>query len=106
MMKTKRDPDGTMYLETLGILRAARNLRLTRRAEIDTAVERYGWTGPIISGCEQDHWPEEVKDRLRTNAREIGQAISDAAKVWRDSGRRITTLRALLPGYRVDGIRY
>ena len=59
---TAKDTDGTLALETVGILTAAYNLRRSRRAMIDDATARYGWTGPCISGCEEDHWPDDVKD--------------------------------------------
>lgn len=103
---TRRDPDNSISLQAIGCLGAARNLRLTRASWIQDAISQYGWTGPLISGCEQGHWPEDVKDRLRTNAREISAAHDDAFKLWRKAGRQFATLRGMLFAYTVDGSRY
>lgn len=103
---TRKDPDNRLYLETIGILNAVRNLRTARASWIADAIRAHGWHGPLTSGCEQTHWPDDVKDRLRTNAREIGRGLDDAMKVWQSSGRRLHTFRAMLPAYQVEGSRY
>lgn len=94
--------------DAIGILRAVRNLRRTRATLIQSAIEVHGWKGPLISGIEQDHWPAEIKDYLRTNAREISKGLDDAMTCWRKSGKRHHTfLRELHSGkYNVEGSRY
>lgn len=103
---TARDTNGQLLHESLGCLGALRNLRLTRASWVQEAIKAHGWQGPLISGVEQDHWPAEVKDRLRQNAREITQAADDAMRLWLRSGRRLHTFRNLLPLYHVEGSRY
>lgn len=103
---TRKDPANQHTLEALSCLGAARNLRTTRASWVREAYAKYGDRGPLTSGCEQEHWPEELKDRLRANAREIGQAVMDAFACWRQAGRQHDTLRALLDDYHVDGSRY
>lgn len=102
---TKRDPDNKLTLEALGCLGAAKALRTTRASWVSEAYKAYGVKGPLTSGVEQEHWPEELKDRLRTNAREIGQAVEDAFKIWRRAGRR-GSLKNIACEYHVDGSRY
>jgi hypothetical protein len=93
-------------LEALGCLGAARTLRQTRASWVRDAIKAYEWRGPLTSGVEQEHWPDDVKDRLRTNAREIASAIDDAVKLWRKAGKRLFTFRRTAAEYRVDGSRY
>lgn len=97
----KLDLDGAF-----GCLGAARNLRLTRLSRLTDAIREHGWHGPLISGVEQEHWPTELKDRLRANARAIGDAISDARKCWDRAGFRHARWLSVAETYRVDGIRY
>jgi hypothetical protein len=93
-------------LDALGCLGAARNLRITRASWLREAFATYGDQGSLISGIEREHFPEELKDRLRTNARAIATAVDDAFVCWRKAGRRTATLRRELDKYRVDGSRY
>lgn len=106
MKPTRRDPDGVLTNQALGCLGAAKALRTTRASWVREAYAAYGDQGPLISGIERDHWPAELKDRLRVNARAITQAMDDAYKIWRQAGRRVETIRALQNDYRVDGSRY
>jgi hypothetical protein len=92
--------------EAIGCLGAAKALRQTRASWVRDAFQQYGDQGSLISGIEREHWPEELKDRLRTNAREIGQAVADAYKCWRKAGRRVHTLRRIAENYRIEGSRY
>lgn len=70
------------------------------------AYAQYGAQGPLTSGVEQTHWPDELKDRLRANAREIGQAVADAMTLWHKAGKRQHTFRREAQKYHVDGSRY
>lgn len=103
---TRKDPSNQITLEALGCLAAARNLRVTRVSWVKGAYALHGERGPLTSGCEQTHWPEELKDRLRANCREITKATEDAFVCWRQAGRQASTLRAILHDYHVDGTRY
>lgn len=58
------------------------------------ALKAYGSTGPQISGCVRDHFPEQIKNALRLLAAEV-TARSDAAYNARPWGVRSTTMRAL-----------
>jgi hypothetical protein len=44
----------------------------------DDSLALYGSHGPLISGCGRDHFPEAVKDQLRSLAR----AASSEAAYW------------------------
>lgn len=37
------------------------------------ALKEYGDHGPLISGCVRDHFPEEIKEELRTWARMVNR---------------------------------
>ena len=58
------------------------------------ALAQFGAHGPLISGCVRDHFPESVKDKLRTLARDVTR-FSDAAYAARPSRVRLATMRAL-----------
>jgi hypothetical protein len=62
-------------LQAIGCLRSARNLRTTRASWVQEAYAQHGERGPLMSGIEQAHFPEDVKDLLRTNAREISKDL-------------------------------
>lgn len=55
------------------------------------ALATYGDHGPDISGCVRTHFPEPVKDTLRTLARDCGYH-TDAAHAARPKGTRMTTM--------------
>jgi hypothetical protein len=87
-------------------LEDVRVLRIGRASAVATAIENHGWHGPLISGVEQDHWPADVKDALRRNARAISRAMDNANNEWRKAGKRQHTFNRLLADYRVEGSRY
>ena len=63
-------------------------------SEFSVARMKYGAHGPDVSGCGREHFPEEVKERLRTFARAISEA-SDMAYAARPRGVRMATMRKL-----------
>jgi hypothetical protein len=50
----------------------------------------YGDHGPLVSGVVREHFPEEVKDRLRRLAR-AASGSSFAYSLWRATGATATT---------------
>lgn len=55
----------------------------------------------LISGICADHFPNPVKDALRTYARLIGEHTDQAWRLWQRAGRRpYETLRPMLQDYR------
>lgn len=56
------------------------------------AFANYGDHGPLISGCLREHFPDAVKDQLRTLARLV-TTESDAAYAARPSRVRKATIR-------------
>lgn len=56
------------------------------------ALREYGAHGPQISGCVREHFPENVKTRLRELA---GLASSRDAYEARPRGVRLATIRAI-----------
>lgn len=65
-----------------------------RSAVIDAALEEYGSHGSLISGCVREHFPELVKDRLRSLAVAQNDAFDRSLAHWRKAGRRAETWRA------------
>jgi hypothetical protein len=54
---------------------------------------------PRISGGFREHWPESIKNELRTGWRKVNSLRDDAVRHWKASGKRthISTV--------IDGIR-
>ena len=70
--------------------RASRNWDL----EMGAALRKYGEHGPLISGCGRDHFPEHVKNILRTLARAVS-THNDLAMTKRPPRVRKDTMHAL-----------
>lgn len=58
------------------------------------ALAAYGDHGPLVSGCCRSHFPETVKDELRTLARLVG-SYCDAARAARPKGVHAATIREI-----------
>ena len=58
------------------------------------SLDRFGDQGSQISGVVRDHFPVDVKDRLRELARTVTRE-SDAAYAARPKYTRVTTIRAI-----------
>lgn len=58
------------------------------------ALEKFGAHGPQISGCVRDHFPSDVKDKLRALARDV-TTYSDRGYALRPSRVRLDTMRHL-----------
>mgnify|MGYP001585749417 CR=1 FL=1 len=56
--------------------------------EMADAYEKYGESGPLISGVGQDHFPEEVKNSLRFLAQRGSAHTSAAYAHWKAAGKR------------------
>lgn len=58
-----------------------------------SALNAYGDHGPLISGCVREHFPADVKDELRSWAKEVGKQsdLAYAAKPKRI--RRATMIK-------------
>ena len=54
-----------------------------------------------ISGIYAEHFPESIKNDLRTYAHNIGVQIEQAYALWRKAGRRMHTLRPFADAARV-----
>ena len=57
----------------------------------NAANEKYGTRGPLISAIGQDHFPEEIKDELRSLAREVSDMMEKARNA-RPKGIRMETI--------------
>lgn len=91
---TRRDADNSWTAQAFAALLAAQRLRQSYAERLQWAISEYGdITGPPISGCYGEHFPDTVKDALRTRAREIGCATDRAVVCWRRSGRKLRTLQ-------------
>jgi len=58
------------------------------------ALGQFGNHGPPISGCVREHFPDNVKNKLRRLAARV-TSYSDAAYAARPKRVRIATMRAL-----------
>lgn len=87
-------------------LEGVKRLRTARARFVRAAFRNHGDHGALISGVERDHFPDEVKDLLRKNARAITEGMDQAQACWRASGKRLHTFRRVIANYRVDGSRY
>lgn len=61
---------------------------------VSESMDKYGDQGPQISGIIREHFPTDVKNRLRKLARDINK-YADAAYYARPKGVRNTTMQAL-----------
>lgn len=93
------------HLETLAatrpeLLPAARFLAQACEASrehsrlAESALALYGDHGPLVSGCVRSHFPEPVKDRLRSLARQVSRASAQAFDA-RPPRVRLATMRKL-----------
>ena len=58
------------------------------------ALAEHGGHGPLVSGCVRSHFPESVKDSLRSLARQVG-AHDDAAMAARPKGMHAATVQRI-----------
>lgn len=71
----------------------ASELESTYGRLVSAALDTYGDHGTLISGCVQDHFPEVVKDTLRTLAYRASKEFSRSLTHWYAAGRRSSTWR-------------
>lgn len=75
--------------EQLLVLAYAHSRAHTELAKL--AMEQHSDHGSLIAGCVRDHFPTEVKDRLRNLALEIGPLMDESKRIWRKSGKHLRT---------------
>lgn len=63
-------------------------------AQLSDALAAFGDHGPNISGCGRDHFPADVKDRLRALARSV-TTHCDEAHAARPRNVHFSTMRTL-----------
>ncbi len=115
---TRIDPEKQLALRAVAELEAARDARERYDRTLQAAIDCYGPirimspkyrlpNGKIVrhrlrypSGINASNFPEEVQDQLRAYARRIGECTDRAVEYWRQSKRRMGTLRPLLEYYR------
>lgn len=76
------------------MISAAARISREYDADLKSALSRWGDHGPFVSGAGRDHFPIEVKERLRAKARLVGHRL-DAARKALPKGTRISTYRKL-----------
>lgn len=74
---------------------AGRRISVAHDRAFAAADLQYGAHGPVISGAGREHFPREVKDRLRRMAYAASYASTIARAHWYASGRREPTYRRL-----------
>jgi hypothetical protein len=100
---TTRDPQKDLALKALAQLEAARDARVRYDQLLQQAIDAFGdlpMGKSHISGIYAEHFPEDVKDQLRAYARRISECGDAARGIWRESRRRVETLRPWLEYYR------
>lgn len=60
---------------------------------IDFGEAKYGYGngnkyGPFISGGFREHWPNAIKDKIRTAHRKKNQLNREAELLWKKAGKR------------------
>ena len=105
-MRATRQDRQQAEARAIALLAEAKTLRQIRAQRLRVIFAAHGDQGSLISGIERDHFPEPIKDMLRSNARAIGVAVEDSLIFWRMAGRRRSTWRPLAEAARVDGSRY
>jgi len=55
------------------------------------ALDQYGDQGSPIAGVVRDHFPVDVKDRLRSLALEVGQLLDDSKDSWKKARKHLRT---------------
>ena len=60
----------------------------------NAAYAQYGSKGPLISAIGQDHFPEDVKEELRSLAKEVS-SMMEKARAARPKGIRFETIYRL-----------
>lgn len=94
---TRRDPSNIATGETFTWLVMAQRARQSWETRRQWAVNTYGdVSGNPTSGCYGPHFPAEVKNRLRFEARSIGLLETEACRHWRKAGRKQFTLKPYL----------
>ena len=96
MRPTRKDPTNELTCEALMWADMIREWWLVRHAEAMRAYREHGDRGSLISGCEREHFPEPIKERLRGLAREQNNARAFSLRCWRMAGRRRATWRAII----------
>lgn len=75
-------------------LYTARDTRAEYGKAVDHALATFGnGSGVLISGVYRDHFPPEVKDRLRALAHAVGHLQAVSMAHWLASGKRSHTWR-------------
>ena len=77
------------------IMAVARTREAVYQYLVDDALRQYGDHGSLISGVIRDHFPIDVKTRLRRLARRYSHASEVSRAHWRAAGRRLDTWRRL-----------
>jgi hypothetical protein len=95
---TRLDPNNELTFSALAYADFRRELWHRRALLVRAAFDTYGDHGPLISGCERDHFPAPVKRMLQRYAVAQGDASDTAYSLWRSAGRRARTLRAIVQG--------
>lgn len=68
--------------------------KLQWRRQVETALQAFGdGSGVLISGIVRDHFPGEVKDRLRELAQRSTSLQDTAYAHWRAAGKTMSTYR-------------
>jgi len=94
MKPTRRDSQNSHTRAALAWFAAAQHARASWADEVQANILQHGDVqGSHTSGCYNPAWPEDVKDRLRTLARYIGECTDRAYASWRAAGRKRDTIR-------------
>lgn len=82
-------------LASLAYLQCARDTDRMYASAVDRALSAYGDHGSLVSGVVRAHFPDPVKDDLRTLARLATRYRDQSLAHWRAAGRSARTWRRL-----------
>lgn len=64
------------------------------RDKLNAALNEYGNHGPLVSGVGRDHFPEDVKEELRSLAREVHD-MNEKGRAAKPRGVHMATIHKL-----------
>jgi hypothetical protein len=80
---------------SLRYMMAAMQADAAHSRAVDAAEGEYGANGPLIAGGLRDHWPQNVKEKIRTLASDASTLWSASVAHWQAAGRKPYTWRRL-----------
>ncbi len=86
--------DNPKFADSQHYFEVAAGVSRAHRDKLNTALQEYGNHGPLVSGVGRDHFPEDVKEELRSLAREVSN-MNAKGRVAKPKGVHMATIHKL-----------